>query len=219
MKFLCKCIVVVLALCAVRFSFAEPKLQNESDSLFVRVFYGVFFNATQVLEAYSGSWSGSQTISTDGRVVASALVEQKYIPVTSDSKRLIGSGKISGMGSVIPTRSVMFVDEFGNLRLDIRTQNDQDVPYIGVIDGATVVWVPLHFMYLYDSQTDEFVNTSEGMSIRSKGLKFVSIPQSGFEGYIELNCNIRRNKSAYSVDKVKSSYNEKIVFPKNKLSD
>ncbi len=219
MNLLRKFFLFVVVFCATTFSFSAPTPKNEPNSLFARIFCGLFFNANQVLEAYAGAWSGTQSISTNGKEVASALVEQKYIPMGLDSKRIIGSGKISGMGAVIPTRSVMFVDENGNLRLDIRTQRDQDVPYVGVIDGSSVVWIPLYFFSLYDSQTDEFVNTSEGMTIRSKGLKFVSIPQNGFEGYIELTCNLRRVDSAYSADKVKSSYNEKIIFPKTKFSD
>ncbi len=219
MSFLRKFLLIVVVFCATTFSYSAPMSNKEPDSLFSRIFCGLFFNANQVLEAYSGSWSGTQSISTNGTEVASALVEQKYIPMGGDSKRIVGSGKISGMGAVIPTRSVMFIDEKGNLRLDIRTQRDQDVPYIGVIEESSVVWVPLYFFFLYDSQTDEFVNTSEGMTIRSKGLKYVVVPQNNFEGYIELTSNLRRIASSYSADKVKSSHNEKIIFPKTKFSD
>ncbi|MBQ6534739.1 MAG: hypothetical protein IJI37_06165 [Opitutales bacterium] len=189
------------------------------NSLFTQVFlHNALFGPMQVLEIYSGSWSGTQEISANGQTAATALVEQTYLPSRGAEPRLVGSGKISGMGASIPTRSFMFVEN-GALRLDVRTQDGRDVPYAGVIDGSSVVWVPLNFFMLYDSQTDTFSNTSEGIVMRSRGVKYVKIPSGNFEGYIEVSCEMRKLKPAYPSQNVRTTGSAKFSAPSAKMAD
>ncbi len=215
-----KIFFAVLSFAIASVAFAKGDSPEQLSSLFSQVFARTtFFNAKQVLDAYTGNWSGMQSIAVDGREVASALVEQKYIPTEASRARLIGSGKITGMGSSIPIRSIMYIDSFGNLCLDIKTQSSESVEYLGFFDSNKVTWVPKHFFMLYDSQVDEFFYSSDGMRMRSNGVKFVVIKQNNFEGFIEVNCELRRAKSAYSADKVNKTSSSKISFPNVKMVD
>jgi len=189
------------------------------NSLFTQVFlHNALFGPMQVLEIYSGSWSGTQEISANGQTAATALVEQTYLPSRGAEPRLVGSGKITGMGASIPTRSFMFIEN-GELRLDVRTQDGRDVPYVGVIDGSSVVWVPRNFFMLYDSQTDTFSNTSNGIVMRSRGVKYVKIPNGSFEGYIEVVCEMRKLKPAYPSQNVRSTGSAKFSAPSATMAD
>ena len=162
-----------------------PELERSQFSMaFADV---VFFSPQEVIRAYSGNWGGSQTLSVAGNAVSSAVVEQNYHPAhnAADSK-LIGSGKIIGGGSTIPTRSYMYVED-GVLRLDIITMDNVVVPYIGIIEYSRITWLPRSFCFSYDVQTDTFQNSPDGVKIETVGMKFVSAPKFGFEGFLEIN--------------------------------
>ena len=219
MKILKKVIVVVVALFAMSVSFANGLAENQT-SLFANIFKGcTFFSPEQVIDAYKGSWQGTQVMTVNGRQVATALVEQNYIPTDSAGKtRLIGTGKITGMGTSIPTRSYIYVDN-GVLRLDIRTQDGENVGYIGIFSDNKIEWVPRYFVMTFDLQIDTFVNSSEGMKISSCGIKYVEIKQSGFEGYIQVDCTFRKSEVVFPKEKVNTSKNAKFVFPSAKMGE
>ena len=157
-------------------------------------------------------------MSVDNRNIASAIVDQNYIASGNSTNRLVGSGKITGMGTSIPTRSFIYVKD-GVLCLDIRTQDGRDVPYVGFITDNKVEWVPKYFFMTYDSQVDTFTNSSEGIKIYSRGIKYVKIEQSGFEGYIKVDCTFRKIETFYPKEKVNTSKNAKFVFPNAKMGE
>lgn len=189
-------------------------------SQFSQVFADVvFFTPQDVIRAYSGNWGGSQTLSVAGNTVSSAVVEQNYHPAhnAADSK-LIGSGKIVGGGATIPTRSYMYVED-GVLRLDIITMDNIVVPYIGIIEYSRITWLPRSFCFSYDVQTDTFQNSPDGLKIETVGMKFVSVPKVGFEGFLEINSVLLKGESVYSAGRVNTSRRAQFDFPKSKMQD
>lgn len=194
-----------------------PELERSQFSMaFADV---VFFSPQEVIRAYSGNWGGSQTLSVAGNVVSSAVVEQNYHPAhnAADSK-LIGSGKIIGGGSTIPTRSYMYVED-GALRLDIITMDNVVVPYIGIIEYSRITWLPRSFCFSYDVQTDTFQNSPDGVKIETVGMKFVSAPKFGFEGFLEINSVLVKGENVYSAGRVNTSRRAQFDFPKSKMQD
>lgn len=194
-----------------------PELERSQFSMaFADV---VFFSPQEVIRAYSGNWGGSQTLSVAGNAVSSAVVEQNYHPAhnAADSK-LIGSGKIIGGGSTIPTRSYMYVED-GALRLDIITMDNVVVPYIGIIEYSRITWLPRSFCFSYDVQTDTFQNSPDGMKIETVGMKFVSAPKFGFEGFLEINSVLVKGENVYSAGRVNTSRRAQFDFPKSKMQD
>ena len=194
-----------------------PELERSQFSMaFADV---VFFSPQEVIRAYSGNWGGSQTLSVAGNAVSSAVVEQNYHPAhnAADSK-LIGSGKIIGGGSTIPTRSYMYVED-GALRLDIITMDNVVVPYIGIIEYSRITWLPRSFCFSYDVQTDTFQNSPDGVKIETVGMKFVSAPKFGFEGFLEINSVLVKGENVYSAGRVNTSRRAQFDFPKSKIQD
>ncbi len=194
-----------------------PELERSQFSLaFADV---VFFSPQEVIRAYSGNWGGSQTLSVAGNAVSSAVVEQNYHPAhnAADSK-LIGSGKIIGGGSTIPTRSYMYVED-GALRLDIITMDNVVVPYVGIIEYSRITWLPRSFFFSYDVQTDTFQNSPDGVKIETVGMKFVSAPKFGFEGFLEINSVLVKGENVYSAGRVNTSRRAQFDFPKSKMQD
>ena len=194
-----------------------PELERSQFSMaFADV---VFFSPQEVIRAYSGNWGGSQTLSVAGNAVSSAVVEQNYHPAhnAADSK-LIGSGKIIGGGSTIPTRSYMYVED-GALRLDIITMDNVVVPYIGIIEYSRITWLPRSFCFSYDVQTDTFQNSPDGVKIETVGMKFVSAPKFGFEGFLEINSVLVKGENVYSAGRVNTSRRAQFDFPKSKMQD
>lgn len=194
-----------------------PELERSQFSMaFADV---VFFSPQEVIRAYSGNWGGSQTLSVAGNAVSSAVVEQNYHPAhnAADSK-LIGSGKIIGGGSTIPTRSYMYVED-GVLRLDIITMDNVVVPYIGIIEYSRITWLPRSFCFSYDVQTDTFQNSPDGVKIETVGMKFVSAPKFGFEGFLEINSVLVKGENVYSAGRVNTSRRAQFDFPKSKMQD
>ena len=194
-----------------------PELERSQFSLaFADV---VFFSPQEVIRAYSGNWGGSQTLSVAGNAVSSAVVEQNYHPAhnAADSK-LIGSGKIIGGGSTIPTRSYMYVED-GALRLDIITMDNVVVPYVGIIEYSRITWLPRSFCFSYDVQTDTFKNSPDGVKIETVGMKFVSAPKFGFEGFLEINSVLVKGENVYSAGRVNTSRRAQFDFPKSKMQD
>lgn len=194
-----------------------PELERSQFSMaFADV---VFFSPQEVIRAYSGNWGGSQTLSVAGNAVSSAVVEQNYHPAhnAADSK-LIGSGKIIGGGSTIPTRSYMYVED-GALRLDIITMDNIVVPYIGIIEYSRITWLPRSFCFSYDVQTDTFQNSPDGVKIETVGMKFVSAPKFGFEGFLEINSVLVKGENVYSAGRVNTSRRAQFDFPKSKMQD
>lgn len=194
-----------------------PELERSQFSMaFADV---VFFSPQEVIRAYSGNWGGSQTLSVAGNAVSSAVVEQNYHPAhnAADSK-LIGSGKIIGGGSTIPTRSYMYVEN-GALRLDIITMDNVVVPYIGIIEYSRITWLPRSFCFSYDVQTDTFQNSPDGVKIETVGMKFVSAPKFGFEGFLEINSVLVKGENVYSAGRVNTSRRAQFDFPKSKMQD
>ena len=194
-----------------------PELERSQFSMaFADV---VFFSPQEVIRAYSGNWGGSQTLSVAGNAVSSAVVEQNYHPAhnAADSK-LIGSGKIIGGGSTIPTRSYMYVED-GALRLDIITMDNVVVPYIGIIEYSRITWLPRSFCFSYDVQTDTFQNSPDGVKIETVGMKFVSAPKFGFEGFLEINSVMVKGENVYSAGRVNTSRRAQFDFPKSKMQD
>lgn len=194
-----------------------PELERSQFSLaFADV---VFFSPHEVIRAYSGNWGGSQTLSVAGNAVSSAVVEQNYHPAhnAADSK-LIGSGKIIGGGSTIPTRSYMYVED-GALRLDIITMDNVVVPYVGIIEYSRITWLPRSFCFSYDVQTDTFQNSPDGVKIETVGMKFVSAPKFGFEGFLEINSVLVKGENVYSAGRVNTSRRAQFDFPKSKMQD
>lgn len=194
-----------------------PELERSQFSMaFADV---VFFSPQEVIRAYSGNWGGSQTLSVAGNAVSSAVVEQNYHPAhnAADSK-LIGSGKIIGGGSTIPTRSYMYVED-GTLRLDIITMDNVVVPYIGIIEYSRITWLPRSFCFSYDVQTDTFQNSPDGVKIETVGMKFVSAPKFGFEGFLEINSVLVKGENVYSAGRVNTSRRAQFDFPKSKMQD
>ncbi len=194
-----------------------PELERSQFSLaFADV---VFFSPQEVIRAYSGNWGGSQTLSVAGNAVSSAVVEQNYHPAhnAADSK-LIGSGKIIGGGSTIPTRSYMYVED-GALRLDIITMDNVVVPYVGIIEYSRITWLPRSFCFSYDVQTDTFQNSPDGVKIETVGMKFVSAPKFGFEGFLEINSVLVKGENVYSAGRVNTSRRAQFDFPKSKMQD
>lgn len=194
-----------------------PELERSQFSLaFADV---VFFSPQEVIRAYSGNWGGSQTLSVAGNAVSSAVVEQNYHPAhnAADSK-LIGSGKIIGGGSTIPTRSYMYVEN-GALRLDIITMDNVVVPYVGIIEYSRITWLPRSFCFSYDVQTDTFQNSPDGVKIETVGMKFVSAPKFGFEGFLEINSVLVKGENVYSAGRVNTSRRAQFNFPKSKMQD
>lgn len=188
-------------------------------STFSAVFYGcTFFSPEDVIEAYRGAWNGTQIMSVSGNNIATAIVDQNYVSTGDSTKRLVGSGKITGMGTSIPTRSFIYVEN-GTLCLDIRTQDGRDVPYVGFITDNKIEWVPKYFFMTYDSQTDTFANSSDGVKMHSHGVKYVKIKESGFEGYIQVDCTFRKSETYYKKEKVNTSKNAKFVFPSAKMGE
>ena len=187
-------------------------------SAFSQVFADVvFFSPEQALEAYSGSWGGTQSISVGDRQVATAVVEQNYYPSRDVSMlKLVGSAKLMGAGATVPTRCYMYVEN-GKLRLDIKTADDLVVPYSGIVEDNRVIWVPYYGFFLYDVQTDTFSNSPDGLRIDSRGEKFVSLPV--FTGIMEIDSVLVRSASAYSANKVRTSRNAKFEFPTSKMQD
>ena len=194
-----------------------PELERSQFSMaFADV---VFFSPQEVIRAYSGNWGGSQTLSVAGNAGSSAVVEQNYHPAhnAADSK-LIGSGKIIGGGSTIPTRSYMYVED-GALRLDIITMDNVVVPYIGIIEYSRITWLPRSFCFSYDVQTDTFQNSPDGVKIETVGMKFVSAPKFGFEGFLEINSVLVKGENVYSAGRVNTSRRAQFDFPKSKMQD
>ena len=194
-----------------------PELERSQFSLaFADV---VFFSPQEVIRAYSGNWGGSQTLSVAGNAVSSAVVEQNYHPAhnAADSK-LIGSGKIIGGGSTIPTRSYMYVEN-GALRLDIITMDNVVVPYVGIIEYSRITWLPRSFCFSYDVQTDTFQNSPDGVKIETVGMKFVSAHKFGFEGFLEINSVLVKGENVYSAGRVNTSRRAQFNFPKSKMQD
>lgn len=194
-----------------------PELERSQFSMaFADV---VFFSPQEVIRAYSGNWGGSQTLSVAGNAVSSAVVEQNYHPAhnAADSK-LIGSGKIIGGGSTIPTRSYMYVED-GALRLDIITMDNVVVPYMGIIEYSRITWLPRSFCFSYDVQTDTFQNSPDGVKIETVGMKFVSAPKFGFEGFLEINSVLVKGENVYSAGRVNTSRRAQFDFPKSKMQD
>lgn len=192
--------------------------QEKVKSTYSMFFSHLFFSPQDIIDAYKGAWSGTQLLTVGGREIATALVEQNYIPSGANQSRLVGSGKITGMGTSIPTRSFMYVEN-GNLCLDIRTQDNRNVQYIGFFSMNKIDWVPRYFFMTYDMQTDIFSETIDGTKLESCEIKYVKIESNGFEGYIQVDCTLRKSESIYRKEKVNTSRNAKFVFPNAKMGD
>jgi hypothetical protein len=213
-----KFFVVMVALLVMQSTFAQEVVEKKK-STFSNLFYGcTFFSPKDVIQAYTGAWNGTQVMTVQGREIATALVDQNYISSSSNGTRLVGSGKITGMGASIPTRSFMYIEN-DVLCLDIRTQDGVNVPYIGIFSDNKIDWVPRYFFMTYDIQTDAFFNTIDGLKISSKSMKYVEIKQSGFEGYIQIDCTFRKSEVVYRKEKVNTSKNAKFVFPNAKMGE
>lgn len=192
--------------------------ENKNMSMFSQMFSDiVFFSPEDALNAYVGNWSGTQSISVGTREVATSVVEQNYHP-SRDGSKLVGSGKIIGRGVTIPIRSYMYVEN-DILYLDIQTTDGIIVPYVGVIDGSKVTWIPKYYFMHYDIQTDSFFNTVDGMRMEMSGLRFVSLPKQGFEGFLETNAALSKSVTNYSVNRVRTNRSAKFVFPNSKMQD
>ena len=225
MKTTLKILVAAFAVSFVpgtRAAFAQSaaNLPEKTTSTFAQMFSDiVFFNPQEALAAYIGNWSGSQSLYVGDRQISTTVVEQNYYPARETSGlRLVGSGKIIGGKSSIPTRSVMYIEN-GKLCLDIFTIDNILSPYVGIVDGSKVIWVPRYFFFLYDVQTDSFFNSADGVKMESSGIKFVSLPKNGFEGYLEINSVLIRGQTIYSTDKVNTTRSAKFEFTGSKLQD
>lgn len=217
MNTLKKVFAILVAIFAMSVAFAQTPIEKPKSN-FSMYFSHFFFTPQSVIEAYKGAWSGTQLLSVGGREIATALVDQNYIPSGGNNNRLVGSGRITGMGTSIPTRSYMYIEN-DTLCLDIRTQEGRTVHYTGFFSHNKVEWVPRCFFMTFDMQTDEFSETNQGTIITSCEVKYVKIQANGFEGYIQIDCTLRKSESVYAKEKVNTSKNARFAFPKAKMGE
>lgn len=197
-----KKIITAVALLAV----TAAGLAADSISVFSRENADYWFATPRdAFEAYIGNWTGSETMTAEGREIMKAEVAQSYVPsVSSKLPRLVCSGKIIAKGKSYPTSSYMYLN--GDvLELEIVTVEKDIVPYIGVVAKNSVYWTPKYLFYVYDVQKDFFYVGERGIIMSSTSKKYVEMPNGAFAGYIEVGMILQRDNSHFPVKKASNS--------------
>ncbi len=199
-----KILSLFFALCCVQIAaFAQ------SQSLFVSVYSGAnFFSNEDVLKAYVGSWAGGQVVKFGDKNMR-GKIEITYSPMFENSQlRLVGVGKITAQnGHSVPTTSYMYVEN-STLILEMRTESGLASFYKGIIDGKSVIWIPLYDFFLYDYQQDYFFEKDGKSFMNAVGTRFFSY--SGGSGMLEIVSKFEKLKDAYPMSEVKGSVQKDI---------
>ena len=200
---------------ACGFAYAQKKSESRPSGMsgFALKFSGIYFaTPQQALEAYVGNWVGEQVLSVNGKEIATALVQQTYVPVQGNEPRIIGTGKIS-MGNLSePTRCYMSVRGKG-LLLEIVTASGAINRYVGVISGEVIEWVPEYFFMAYDYQSDIFYKNERGVGIYSSGRRYVEVPQDNFKGFLDMKSDLTKDDSSLPMEKIKGSNSTQFDIP------
>lgn len=184
--------------------FAAPlRVWGGGASLFSAMYSDAnFFSNADVMAAYAGAWSGTQTVKF-GDISVRGKIDITYAPSVSEGgARLVGVGKVvSETGASAPTSCYMY-ECGGTLVLEMRDDGGV-IFYKAVIDAKSVIWIPLYSFFAYDFQQDFFYTEKGKTYITSRGAR--EFTNRGNRGILRILTKFEKLESAYPADRVNTS--------------